>query len=370
MTSNISTYNYKILFVGDYNTSENLSGPQKVGKRIFFQHCQKYKSIFLTYYQDGKKYSYFKKIFSKEEIDNINGNSVFRIGIFRAIALLHKYKPKIVHIITFERFGIIFYLLKLLYSYNLIYNVHGIIRYEETKYNHNKIILKYKNYIAEYFFINYSDKIFYLSEYSLKILKKFYDINLKKFIKITNGVDLIFTKNIHRKKNQLKDTLNIVFIGDITRKEKGFQNMLLGLKKVKINYILHVISNEFIQDKIQSYKNIIFYPRMETSKYFDFLKDKDLLIACSDYDNFPIVVLETFIAGLSIILSDTNGINEFLYGEDGVRVITNCVDELKDHIDSLDYKTHFYNRKKYFNKLSWKSVYINYEKLYSKLLKL
>ena len=56
----------KVIFIGTYNESEILSGPEKVCKRVFEEYSKIDDTIFIQYFQDGRKYSYFKKLFGYE----------------------------------------------------------------------------------------------------------------------------------------------------------------------------------------------------------------------------------------------------------------------------------------------------------------
>ncbi|MBK6915083.1 MAG: hypothetical protein IPH11_15985 [Ignavibacteriales bacterium] len=50
----------KILFLGRYEQSEILNGPEKVAKRIFTGLQDKTESVFIEYFFDGSKYSIWK----------------------------------------------------------------------------------------------------------------------------------------------------------------------------------------------------------------------------------------------------------------------------------------------------------------------
>ncbi|MCE9499793.1 MAG: hypothetical protein K8R21_04745, partial [Leptospira sp.] len=72
----------KIVLIGTYNPSEILTGPEKFAKRIFHEMERKSVDVtFVTYYQDGRRYSLWKKLFGKETVPNNGNGRIFRMGI-------------------------------------------------------------------------------------------------------------------------------------------------------------------------------------------------------------------------------------------------------------------------------------------------
>ena len=99
----------KIIFAGDYNPDEILTGPEKVAKRVFANLNLQTESAFVEYFTDGTKYSVWQKLFGKEEIQVTDNAKVLRLGLFRTILFVFQFKPKIVHIISYQRFSVIFF---------------------------------------------------------------------------------------------------------------------------------------------------------------------------------------------------------------------------------------------------------------------
>ncbi len=180
----------KIIFLGRYNTGENLTGPEKVAKRLYHNMIIKNENtVFLTYYfKDCEDSSVFKRMFGRTELRVIP--KVKRMGIFSVILYLIKEKPQIIHVITFERFLIPIILIKIVLNSNLIFTVHGLFRIERKNlYVQQSLMSKIKDSIAEYLLINYSDKLIFLSNISLRKAKQNYNINEKKCLIIPNGLD-------------------------------------------------------------------------------------------------------------------------------------------------------------------------------------
>ena len=121
-----------VVFIGRYIKGEILSGPEKTAKRIFDEHTKQNKSCFIQYFFDGRKYGFVKKLFGKEKETEANNSGVFTLGLISAFTALFRLKPKIIHIITFERFAVIAFLYRFFRKTKIIYNSHGIVAYENT----------------------------------------------------------------------------------------------------------------------------------------------------------------------------------------------------------------------------------------------
>ena len=118
------------MFAGRYPEGGVISGPEMTAKSMFEEHCVNNNSVFLQYFFDGRKYSFFKKLFGRTEEQD---GRIITLGIFRIIPELRRKHPEIIHLITYERFAVIFYIYKLLFKVKILYNSHGIVRYENSE---------------------------------------------------------------------------------------------------------------------------------------------------------------------------------------------------------------------------------------------
>ncbi|HEY3251488.1 MAG TPA: hypothetical protein VGK25_10265, partial [Ignavibacteria bacterium] len=73
----------KIVYIGRYNESEILSGPEKTAKRIFDISLQDYDSVFIQYFFDGTKHGAFKKLFGCEKKLFNEGIVIYTSGLLR-----------------------------------------------------------------------------------------------------------------------------------------------------------------------------------------------------------------------------------------------------------------------------------------------
>ena len=366
----------KIIFLGRYNPSENLRGPEKVAKRLFENiSCTDLDLTFIEYFFDGKEYNLFKKIFGAEK--NIaNGKTIFRLGLARLFFFLLKEKPDIIHLVTFERFAFVAFIYKMFSKVKIIYTVHGIICYENNFLKENlSYYYKTKDKYFEKVVFKFSDKIIFLSGISLKFAEKYLTVDKEKVQIIPNGIDRCFYE-IKRLQNKNENTpLKIVFIGDYFRKEKGLDFLINSLKNIQFSIELFIIGKTTkIYDSFKSLNlKIKFINKFEQNKYAEFLCDKDIIISSSFYDNFSISTIEAMAAGLiPIVTRETgmseliqDGINGFIYDYGDSSAILNVLKNLTLDLSKLRMVSA--NARKIFAQLSWENIAEQYLNTYYKI---
>ncbi|MBK7378618.1 MAG: glycosyltransferase family 4 protein [Ignavibacteriales bacterium] len=364
---NLESEEIKIIFAGRYNSGEILSGPEKVAKRIFTCLYDKTDSVFIEYFFDGSKYSIWKKLFGKEIIIDSQNNRVFRLGITQILLFTIKFKPKIVHILSFERFTLTFFMLKFILRYKISYTINGIVAFENSKFRRNTIpILKIKDKIAEWCLIKFSNKLFFLSEQSVNIARKYYNFVNVKIILITNGVDKIFNQVFIERQYEEKSKLNVVLVADLTRVEKGLDFFLKAIQPVQNDFIFSIIG-----ENLNSYDQIKYYPKMPTDKFAKFLLNQDIFISSSIYDPFPIATIEAMAAGVILILTDENGVSRFIVnGENGFVYSYGDDEALRNYLLELKMNSHLrkklsQNAATIYNQFRWEDISKEYlEKFY------
>ena len=363
----------KIIFLGRYNPSENLRGPEKVAKRLFENiSLQNQNIIFIEYFFDGRKYNYIKKIFGFEKFI-INRKTIFRLGLIKLFLFLEKEKPEIIHIITFERFAFIAFIYKIFHNVKIVYTVHGIICYENNFLQRNiSYLYKLKDKYFEKVVFKYSDKIIFLSNISLKFAQKYLNVEKEKVEIIPNGVDKCFYEIKRSKENN--SPLKTVVVGDYFRKEKGLDFLINSLKDVQFHIELYVIGTlTNIYEHVNNINlKINCVDKLDQYEYANFLSDKDLIISSSFYDNFSISVVEGMAAGLvPIVTRETgmseliqNGINGFIfdYGDSSVVI------DLLRNLSTYKLKTISENSRKIFIQISWENINYRYLKVYNSLI--
>jgi glycosyltransferase involved in cell wall biosynthesis len=365
----------KIIFVGIYNPEEILSGPEKVAKRIFTELKDKTDSVFIEYFFDGSKYSIWKKLFGLENIEFSEGNKILRMGLVRIIFFLIKFRPQLIHILTFERFSIVCFLVNWIIRAKILYTVHTVFFYENIR-SLVKIHkgLKLKNRITEYILFKLSYKLIFVSEYCFELAKGYYKLNSNKIEIINNGIDEVFY-NPDRIMNITKP-LKIVFFNGvrsgIERKIDLIIEVLNRFKKFEIE--LYIIDeNDFSVESDINFNISVIEP-MTTVELAGFFKDMHILLKSPIYDSFSIICLEAMASGLICIISELVGM-KFLIKNEQNGIIYDYINpkaleqNLKKILNNeLDVETISKNAKQIFLKYSWKEIANKYFLLYKEIL--
>ncbi len=361
----------KILFLGRYNGSSILSGPEKVAERIFSKCSDDYETVFITYFFDGRKHNLITKLSGSEEITGSGSGKIYRLGIFRILGYMFSFKPDIIHIINFERFSKIAFFYKRLKDVKIYYNVHGIAMYENENNPAVTEKLKKKDLISEVKYFSDSDRLIFLSDRSVNTAEKYFEFDRSKTVIIPNGIDEIFHQTDKEKVAGNNEVLKLVFAGDSGKKEKGLEFLKSSLMELDFPLEVFIVGNNYNQ-KEEKKKNITFKftGKMETDLFAKFLSDKDIFVSASSYEQFSITSVEAMAAGLvTIVTAETgmstyieNGINGFVvkYGDKEALIntlkIINSDRKLSERIQE--------EGKKIYSQLSWEMVYLKYKKLY------
>lgn len=354
--------NISVVFIGTYRESEILSGPEKVCKRIFEEYTKIQETMFIGYFQDGRKYNYLKKLFGYEEVASVNGSKVLILGVISMLYSLIKSQPSVIHILCFNRFVIFLYLLKMFYKVNILYTLNGIIKHENKYYNKEPYFSVLKNIIVENVIIYFSDRIFYLSEFSKYILNKYYSPNKCKMSKSLNGLDDCFIMQNNAGFLE-KEPGSLLFIGNIDQIEKGFDKLFAALENSGLKYKLYIIDS---YEKIKRFNTInnvdVFITNKMTPKEMvRFMNNIQTLIVPSEYDTFNISALEAASCGLFPILTIQTGSSEIIENYyDCILYDSEDNDSLKLILGNVIPKHKQKLSKNSLLKLSWQNVLLEY----------
>jgi len=352
----------KVVYVGSYNTNDIMTGPEKVSRRVFEEYSKTDETIFIHYFQDGRKYSYFKKLFGYEETDSVNGSKVLKLGVFRMIYTLFRLQPELIHVLCFNRFVIFLYLLKIFTRVKMYYTMNGIIRHENKYYNKESVFTVLKNIVVENVLIYFSEKVFYLSEFSKSILRIYYNPDNSKLIKAINGLDACFINQDSSALSE-KELNSVVFIGNIDQKEKGFDFLLQTLLMCERKIKLYIIDSSDKVSRFPGFPNIEinFVDKMLPEQMVNFLKNKSIIAAPGEYDTFNISVLEAASCGLYPVLTNQTGVSEII-GDYFPASVFDCKDKvlLMKALERILGEPSKYCVYKELDRLSWNNAVKNY----------
>lgn len=355
--------NMKIVYLGRYNKSELLSGPEKVAKRIFSEHARNNITYFIQYFFDGKTHGLRQKLFGIDSETIDGGSKIYTAGIFQVYKLLKKIQPDIIHIINYERFTLAAIIYKFFNKVKIIYNEHGVIAYENEIKN-NSYIYRLKDKFCEKRLLNNSDKIVFVSEQALDIAEKYYSFNENKCVILANGVDKIFNsmpeKDFSLRLKAVINYPNKLYAG-------GFNFLNNCITKHNPEIELFVICGDELIIPGAFKKAIPMLPE----QLHDFYSDKHIFFSLNSYDTFSISTAEAMSCGLIPVVTKQTGISRFIeHGINGYLVDYGNTEQLNEIIINL-YKMLPAKKESIsiessaiYNELNWGNIYASYRNLY------
>jgi glycosyltransferase involved in cell wall biosynthesis len=240
--------------------------------------------------------------------------------------------------------------------------MNGIIRHENKYYNKESVFTVLKNIFVENVLIYFSEKIFYLSDFSKTVLNLYYNPDNGKLIKTLNGLDDCFIKQELPALSE-KEPNSVVFIGNIDQKEKGFDFLLGSLLMCGLKIKLYIIDSFEKVSRFPEYPNveICIVDKMPPKQIVKFMKNKSIIAAPGEYDTFNISVLEAASCGLYPVLTPRTGVSEIIgdYFPASNFSYNDKVSLMKVLKRLICEPSQFYIYKD-LNMLSWKNVVKNY----------
>ena len=128
-------------------------------------------------------------------------------------------------------------------------------------------------------------------------------------------------------------TNKFVHISTAFEPAKNLLGIIRTVKQLSIenaNFSLHIISDGDVSKAHQLARElgvlnsfVFFYPTMTTQEIAIFLKKCRALVLFSNFENFPCVIPEAFMAGIPVIATAVNGIPEYVNESNGILIQAN-----------------------------------------------
>ncbi len=363
----------KIFFIGRYNNTEFLSGPEKVAKSVFYNvSANNDSTVFVDYFfKNRERTNSHLRWLGKEIIQN--NPKVIRLGLLRMFCFLVRHQPDIIHIITAERFIIPLFFYKFLLKSKIVVTFHGLYKHE-IKYSRRKIgwLSYYKDILLEKL-LTKVDKLVFLSEIHRNTFKKYYKIPEYKTFVIPNGSDLEFQNS--KKTFKIPEEVKIVFYNGGAYNTKGDTELLHLLNECKFSsFIKLFVLGEKISIENNRYPfHINFVNKLSSQELISFLSDKDILINISKFEPFSLMAVEAMLAGLIVIATKNAGIAEYINDKEN-GFIFNSKEQFIDIFENImtskiNLNKISFNASNIGAKLNWKSITQKYNNLYLELLR-
>ncbi len=361
--------NPNIVFIGKYNNSEKLSGPEKVAKRIFTEHSKNNKTYFIQYFFDGRIYGLGKKLFGKTK-EKINDNAeLYTAGLFRIYGLLKQIKPDIIHIAMFERFAVIALIYKFFNNVKIIYNEHGLAAFINSKLKKTSYTYKLKDKFCEKRMLSNSDKIIFVSEQAMDLAEEYYTVDESKSVILANGVDADFHNTTSSRDYAHKPKVVFMYLNELYKSGLEFLEKYMNEYNPEID--LYVITDS---TSMNLKANIV--KPMPAAQLAEFYRDTHIFLALNKYDTFSIATAEAMASGLVPVITKETGMSRFIdSGFNGYIIPYGNTTTLNDAVNSYlqlpaDAKVKLsQNASGIYNELKWECVYESYKNIYNGMMK-
>lgn len=361
-----------ICLIGRYNRTENFRGPEKVARRVAdglaALGCHVY---FYEYFFSGEEYGIRDKLFGRKPTQLGERFVLYRVGLIPFVVELVRRRFDIIHIITFERFAVLALLVKPFLRARFFYTVNGIVRHEHAMFDSlSSASLRLKDNICESLLFRYSETLFFLSEDSISLACRYYAIEREKCVIVSNGVDAVFYSV--KRADHSTPSPSVVFVGDPSRREKGFDFFVRALEHCKQRpKVFIVCSPEKISTIPPVNETTIQVTETTDAQAFAvFLADKHIYVSASSYEPFSIAAVEAMASGLIPVVTRETGMSRYVTnGENGFVIPFGDIASLAQVLDNLISDDMVRQRiaanvRSSITFLEWKNVCEDYLKLY------
>jgi glycosyltransferase involved in cell wall biosynthesis len=144
---------------------------------------------------------------------------------------------------------------------------------------------------------------------------------------------------------ELDVTNKFVHISNAFEPAKNLLGIIRTVKQLSsenANFSFHIISDGDVSKAHQLARElgllnsfVFFYPTMTTQEIADFLKTCLAHVLFSNFENFPCVIPEAFMAGIPVIATAVNGIPEYVNESNGILIQANDEEGLLAAFKSL-----------------------------------
>ena len=140
----------------------------------------------------------------------------------------------------------------------------------------------------------------------------------------------VVNESIFIPSEELDVTNKFVHISNAFEPAKNLLGIIRTVKQLSsenANFSFHIISDGDVSKAHQLARElgvlnsfVFFYPTMTTQEIADFLKTCRALVLFSNFENFPCVIPEAFMAGIPVIATAVNGIPEYVNESNGILI--------------------------------------------------
>ncbi len=286
-----------------------------------------------------------------------------------------KYKPHIVHVNVLTRLGAFALFLKFMYGLPYIITEHWS-RYQTRVGTYKGLIRKIITKIV----VKRASAVTTVSEDLKKAMLR-HNLKNKNYHVIPNVVDtnLFFPSRI-KQKNDIKNFIHVSCFDDKPKNISGILRVIKKLSAIRTDFKFTMIGNGPDYENITEYSNLLeidskfisFTGLKEGVNLVNAINKADFMLLFSNYENFPVVIPESFSCGIPVISTSVGGIPEHLSSDKGILIEPGNENQLFQTINKLLDNNSNYNSEKLrqyaIDHFSYKVVGKQFFDIYMKVL--
>jgi len=281
----------------------------------------------------------------------VKGNAFIKgIQFFRYLIKAYKFivdkegKPDIVHVNILTRLGVFALLLKYLYGIPYVITEHWS-RYKSENGTYSGVLRKFFTKIV----VKNASAVITVTK-DLQHAMQYHGLNNKHYYSVPNVVDTQAFCLGHHHNSGKKEIVHISCFEEKSKNITGILNVIKALSERRSDFVCRMVGEGMdLEESIAYAKNIglsddvvIFEGLKQGDALTTILKNADVFFLFSNYENLPVVILESFACGVPVVSTDVGGIAEYMNPYLGILVPPN---DQQAAVDALEYV--FDNNNKY-----------------------
>lgn len=230
----------------------------------------------------------------------------------------------IVHVHVLTRLGLIALYYKLFYGTPYVISEHWSRYLELTgsfkgffRKRITKTIVKYASFVT-----TVTD--------NLADAMKSHNLLNNNYITLPNVVDNVFLEDIG-KSNAANEPVRFIHVSCFEDKSKnvsGLLRVISNLSKVRDDFIFTLVGDGMDMDWLLNYalelgipkEQLVFTGLLEGGQLVKQMAAADMMVVFSNYENFPVVINESFALGVPVIATSVGGIPERINSDNGILI--------------------------------------------------
>ncbi len=288
----------------------------------------------------------------------------------------HKYKPQIIHVNVLTRLGVFALFLKHLYGLPYIITEHWS-RYQPQVGTYNGIIRKFITKLV----VKQASAVTTVSE-NLKNAMLLHNLKNPNYFVVPNVVNTnLFVPAKNKQANNLKQIIHVSCFDDKPKNISGILRVIKKLSVVRDDFKCLMIGDGPDLGKMKKYANsleidpefICFTGLKDGENLVNTINQADIMLLFSNYENFPVVIPESFSCGIPVISTSVGGIPEHLSSDKGILIEPGNETQLLQMLNKMLDNSEKYNSKTIrqyaVNHFSYPVVGKQFFNIYMKVLK-